>query len=655
MAPRRATRRLDGHWPVRLAYFSATIALLAAARMAWVYADQPPLDILAFRQSQTALTAFWAARQGLMLAYETPVAGLPWSIPFEFPIYQWLVAGLSRITGSGIDPIGRLTSFFFLLACLFPVRSIIRRLELPPLTFPIFAGLLFTSPLYLYWGRSLMMETTAVFFALLAIRYFVDLETNHHVDRATWAFPLAMTTCLLQKATTGLPVVLVLGVLWLILQSKRTGSAKELISNASTWRRILGFALPVMIAGVWTIYTDHVKALNPLGLSLTSAALSKWNWGSFQQRFDTRLYSEVLWHRMLVKNLSAQLGIALLALPFVFRNTTRVRVIALVCLVMGVGPLFLFTNLHLIHDYYQTANLIFLLFGVALAIGACVSTSLGNTVAVILLVIMMVSNTLWFRSGYLPTIKARFDAGNSRDVAVSDVIRRQTAEGEQFVAFGHDWNSTFAYLSQRKSLTVANFHPRYAEVISAPERFVEVDRLGAVVTCTPGGPAVEKLIEWTSKRQGWMIGETQGCFIAVREPPLDTGPALLTGESPVCQGDLQLSIQPGAEGKPTQTLFGWSVSGVTADASFGTMRLELFQDAGKPLVLGVIAIHRTDVLSHLGEVRQLPLGFYRLLTEPIPIGHYTARLVRGTGQTASACRFAEPLVVPAPAATAIRN
>jgi hypothetical protein len=622
--------------------------------MAWRYADQPPLDILAFRQSQTALTAFWAARQGLKLAYETPVAGLPWSIPFEFPIYQWLVAGLSRLTGSGIDPVGRLTSFFFLLACLFPVRSITRRLDLPPLTFPIFAGLLFTSPLYLYWGRSVMIETTAVFFALLAIRYFVDLETNHRVDRATWAFPVALTMCLLQKATTGLPVVLVLGVTWLVLQSRRAGSSRELISSAATWRGMLTFAVPVLIAAAWTIYTDHVKALNPLGISLTSAALSKWNWGSLQQRFDTRLYSEVLWHRMLVRNLSAQLGVALLALPFVLKSAMRVRVIALACLVMGIGPLFLFTNLHLIHDYYQTANLIFLLFGVALALGVCVSPRLGGTAAVSLLVIMMASNTLWFRAGYLPSVKARFDAGNSRDVAVSEMIRRQTAEGEQFVAFGHDWNSTFAYLSQRKSLTAARFHPQFDDVIKAPERFVDADHLGAVVTCGPEGPAVERLIEWTSNHKGWMIGSTHGCFIAVREPPAETASARLTGDSPNCRGDLQISLQTGADHKPTQALVGWSATGVTADTSFETVRLALFQPDAKPLVIGVVATHRADVLSHLGEVRQMPLGFYRLLTTPIPDGSYTARLVRGTDEAASICSFTEPFVVPTVAATAVR-
>jgi hypothetical protein len=41
------------------------------------------------------------------LAYETPVWGYPWSIPMEFPIYQWIVA-LFGLIGIPIETAGRL-------------------------------------------------------------------------------------------------------------------------------------------------------------------------------------------------------------------------------------------------------------------------------------------------------------------------------------------------------------------------------------------------------------------------------------------------------------------------------------------------------------------------------------------------------------------
>ena len=50
----------------------------------------------AFRQTQTAITALFVQREhDFALAYPTPVLGKPWSVPFEFPLYQWTVAVVS--------------------------------------------------------------------------------------------------------------------------------------------------------------------------------------------------------------------------------------------------------------------------------------------------------------------------------------------------------------------------------------------------------------------------------------------------------------------------------------------------------------------------------------------------------------------------------
>lgn len=633
------------HWPARVLLLLALLVVAAAARMAWRYADQPPLDLFSFRQSQTALTAFWAVTEGFRLPYETPVAGFPWAIPFEFPLYQWLVAGVSRLTGAGIDRVGRLLSFAFLLACLFPVRDIVRRLDLPRITVPIFACLLFTSPLYLYWGRSLMIETTAVFLAMLAIRYFVELEFGPARPRAAWAFAVSMTLCLLQKVTTGLPVVLMLGLLWMVLHTRRAGAFVKVLSPAAVWRATLLFAIPLLIAFAWTRYTDQVKALNPLGERLTSSALSQWNWGSLQQRLSADLYRKVLWERMFVGNLSAHIGVAMLMLPLLAPSTTRMRVIVLSCVLMGLGPLLIFTNLHLVHDYYQTANLIFLLFAVALALSVNVAGALGERAAIGLLGIFMVSGVSTFLKDYMPTVRASFDAGNSRDVAVAELVRRQTGETDQFVAFGNDWSSTFAYLAQRKSFTVPRIFPAYEEVVMAPERFVDNERLGAVLTCPGEGPPVERLLAWSGTRANWIVGETHGCFVAVPalEPETDsTGP---TQDPAVCQGDL--SIQAVA-GKAGQVLVGWSLNGMSNGRAPGALGLSLVRDDGERVMLAALAVHRADVLTHLSEPRPLVLGLSRVLPAPLAEGRYAARLTRMQGNERVVCRFDRPLVVPPP-------
>ena len=56
------------------------------------------LDRYEFRQVQTALSAFWVIQDGFRLDYLTPIFGPPWSIPMEFPIYQWSIAALVGLT-----------------------------------------------------------------------------------------------------------------------------------------------------------------------------------------------------------------------------------------------------------------------------------------------------------------------------------------------------------------------------------------------------------------------------------------------------------------------------------------------------------------------------------------------------------------------------
>ena len=52
----------------------------------------PILDQHGFRQTQTAISTYYLLQGSPWLAYETTVLGFPWSIPMEFPLYQWLVA-----------------------------------------------------------------------------------------------------------------------------------------------------------------------------------------------------------------------------------------------------------------------------------------------------------------------------------------------------------------------------------------------------------------------------------------------------------------------------------------------------------------------------------------------------------------------------------
>ena len=81
----------------------AIVVGILASSVAIQYAMQPLLEQHGFRQTQTALTSYWMMEDGWRLAYETPVGGYPWTIPFEFPIYQAIVALLSSIFNSPLE------------------------------------------------------------------------------------------------------------------------------------------------------------------------------------------------------------------------------------------------------------------------------------------------------------------------------------------------------------------------------------------------------------------------------------------------------------------------------------------------------------------------------------------------------------------------
>ena len=83
------------------------LALMFALAVLWIGVSQPLLDQYFARQTQTALTSYWLIRGGPIFAYETPVAGFPWSVPLEFPVYQIVVALLSS-AGVPLDPAGRI-------------------------------------------------------------------------------------------------------------------------------------------------------------------------------------------------------------------------------------------------------------------------------------------------------------------------------------------------------------------------------------------------------------------------------------------------------------------------------------------------------------------------------------------------------------------
>ena len=468
-------------------YWAPILTISVAIIATWVavfYAGQPLLERHGFRQTQTALTSYWMIREGWQLAYQTPVAGYPWAIPMEFPLFQSLAALITWLGGFQLDPVGRLLSFCFVLACAWPAFEIVRRLNLPREVAWVFCTLLWSSPIYLFWGRTFMIETAALFFTLAALPYTFDLRGPDPHWRSALFFALFGTLGMLQKITTAAPVFMVMAFMLLFLNVKNAGL------RIPAWRQIscvaLAFVPMIIIALLWYSYTDSIKIQNIPGFYLTSSTLSKWNFGTIAQRLDPGVLKLIFWDRVLTNNAAGIIGLFLLSGAVVI-GKRPVNMIIAVSLFLFVLPVLIFINLHYVHDYYQSSSVVFLIFALAVAVVLWLPKLTGRYAIVPLVVILLtISNFYHFRADYANNLRMPIDVLQTTTLAVSDIIRRYTPPNSAIVVFGNDWNSDIAYYSQRKSFTVPNWFKGYDKVWFEPGSFIGNKYLGAIVFCVSG-------------------------------------------------------------------------------------------------------------------------------------------------------------------------
>ncbi|MFT3830898.1 MAG: hypothetical protein QM691_14440 [Opitutaceae bacterium] len=329
----------------------------------------PILDRHEFRQTQTALTAHWLREDGWSLAYPLPVFGPPWSAPMEFPLYQAMVAGVSKLAGCGIESAGRVVAIAAFFAALPALAGLLASAGFSPRTRWFALGCVLLTPVYLFYARTVLIETTALCLALWFLHSFVrGLEPAPH--RWWWSGAALMFGALaaLVKVTTFAPVLLMAavpaGAALLRLWRNKAGRRTEVPAL------LLAAALPTVVAfvagGWWVEYADTVKAANPFAVRLQSAHLYAWNFGTLAQRLDPAAW----------RTFAVQTGyttcrlvpglLALAALVFAPRRHRWATLLAVAAFL--VGPLCFF-SLYLVHDYYFCANAVFFAAALGLALG----------------------------------------------------------------------------------------------------------------------------------------------------------------------------------------------------------------------------------------------------------------------------------------------
>jgi hypothetical protein len=512
----RFVHLLSEHWALALALLVGIISLSIVV----YYSNQPLLEYESFRQTQTAITVYWMIHEGWRLDYQTPTLGYPWSIPFEFPIYQSLVALLSSSLELSIDRMGRLVSFFFLLACGWPAYEIVRRLNWPMAAAWVFCALLWSSPLYLFYGRMFLMETAALFFALASIPYALDLKSPSPPWSSVFLFCLFATLAILQKITTALPVLIVMTIVlaWLVLQDD--GWRK--ISYRHILLIVVAFSIPLIIGVLWTHYAGSVRARNLYGATTTFAQQSRYYFGTIGDRFDVNILSAIFWRRLIAENAAGVLGVLLIVVALSSRDRKAKFVVA-TCLVLFALPVLLFTRVHYFLPYYQSACLAFLLAALAFATVICLPQEVINLriAAPVVAIILVIANFAIFLTACSGYVEEKINVRRNSTLAVSDVIRRYTPEDNAILVFGLvsdgsvppvvSWSSEIAYYSRRKSFTVERSFEKNVE--HDPASYLGGKTLGAMAFCDGMSKFYWRLVEKYSTAGKSGLFKVRNCYV----------------------------------------------------------------------------------------------------------------------------------------------
>ncbi len=443
-------------WAIALALLAAAgVYHIASTCIGW---NGPITDAHSFRQTQTAISAYWLVGHPFqVLSYETPVLGPPWPIPFEFPIYQSCVAAIVTWFHTPLDQTGRFVNVLFFWLTLAPLYCLLGRLGVSRALRLVVMALVLLNPFYLFWSRCVMIESTALFFSMA----FLAAAAGYAAAPRWWMLASCVawgTLAGLAKITTFVPFAggAALVVLY-FLAIQKPGRAVWLARAAATAAML---AVPLGMAALWTHHADAVKSQNALGTLLTSKALTTWNFGTLADRCSARRWYYGVLHPLLHMQYHTLvlLGCAV-ALALARR---RLAVIGGCLLLYLAGPM-IFTGVYG-HTYYGFANLIFVLVAMGLSIVGLLECGGWRKLAgVVLLAGAMVAAVYQHQTLYLP-LQRRADPFIPR---LADVIRRTTKPDDVIVIYGRDWWPDIAYFAQRRALMLATFGTREAGEKSA--------------------------------------------------------------------------------------------------------------------------------------------------------------------------------------------
>ena len=441
--PREETVR---SWCERLgiaAFLVVLTAHIACCLQGW---NNLPVDGHEFRQTQTAISIRYLIEDGVKLDYDTPILGKPWAVPLEFPLYQGAVAVLARTTGLPLVQSGRAVGILAFYLALPAVYLLLGRLRVPRSRRLLLLTLLLSSPLYLYYTRTIMIESTALCLGTWFLWGFWALVADGRRIPGILALGCGALGMMVKLPALAGWLMAAAFILAQSIWDNRHATDADRRKWLQRWAGALAVLGGSVAAGLaWSAHTDALKALNPVADLLRSGAVARWGMGPFSLRFTPAFWHEIA--RITATSVLSPVALLALGLLFLRGGMRRIPIAAL--LACALGTTVVFANLYQVHDYYSYSTGIFLLGATALVLERGFSGPRGMQAASWGLCIAIVA--LNFRSyarTYYPMIPGNAHYANP----LGDAIRAITAPSDVIIIYGQDWNPVTPYFAERRTL-----------------------------------------------------------------------------------------------------------------------------------------------------------------------------------------------------------
>ncbi|MCP3965971.1 MAG: hypothetical protein GY718_06390 [Lentisphaerae bacterium] len=416
--------------------------------------NNPILDRHSFRQTQTALSAYWMLKNGHYLFYQTPVYGIPWTIPFELPTYQWLVVIIYKISHLPLDVCGRLISIIFFYLTFWPIYKLLKALKLEFNLFLILVILTCFSPIYLFWSRTFMIESVSLF---LSFCYLVNVQLFLSKRKLLFLIVGVIfgSLAILTKVTTFVPISIFSA--WLIIFDwhKNFGfnlRKKIIIKYAIT---ILFALVPILILLIWAKYSDQLKmeSISGLGEELTSSSLFYWNFGTIGQRISSKLWYYTVFSRSIQLTVNKYCFLLYYIPLFFCLLKSKYFKFALISFISFLASFLIFPNLFIIHDYYLYENSIYLLLFCSIILFYLLKRKHNILFFIVIILTIFLQVKTYFNNNGITYASASQNLEAANDFSIGKFINNNINPNGKILVYGNDWSSTICYYSKRKSLT----------------------------------------------------------------------------------------------------------------------------------------------------------------------------------------------------------